>query len=125
MSSKRARRKPAGNQNTEQRHMALLRAGNNPAILATESKTQYQQHGRGIWLTAIHGQTPTGAPLELTYIPLTRIPAGIVAELGYDDITRMARTYNPDHQAVIVINDHDAISAYKVRLIPIADPVLN
>ena len=107
----------------ERRHMAFLRAGNNPAALADEAKIQYDKHGRGFWITSDSAsRKPAGT--EFYYIPIgdiTVFPAGPQRNV----VARMVQTYDPAVQVVVVIEEDGAISAYKVRLIELADPALN
>ena len=107
----------------ERRHMAFLRTGGNGASLAAAAKAEHEKHGRGFWITSDSvSRKPAGT--EFYYIPIRDI-AVFPAGRQRDAVERMAQTYDPARQVVVVIEEDGAISAYKVRLIEFADPVLN
>jgi hypothetical protein len=122
MSNNRKLRQPGGDRERERRHMAFLNTLDNGGRLADQTRIQYRKRGRGFWITS-DSASDEPAGIAFWYIPAGDIgvfPAGS----SRDTVERMVCTYDPARQAVVVIEEDGAVSAYKVRMIQI-DPALN
>jgi hypothetical protein len=99
------------------RHMAwLLRAGNADR-LASKALACWRQHGRGFWLVSHAGEVrlDDDAIQPVHYFgqaALDRFPDGPARR----DVAKLLRRYDPTTQFVLVVEELDGISAYRLML---------
>ncbi len=98
----------------QDRHTAFVHE--NIAEFAPAAQAAYREHGRGAFLIDCADEWSPGNA-QARYATDTDVSA-----LGGwpDDATaRMVATYDPARQFVVIIREHDGISAYKFRAVPI------